>query len=305
MHSLSVGLRNCSVTKRMDKCVTVLLGQIHTDDQGDLDVWASFSETALRSLQYDMAHPEAPRPGVELKMGECCVTSREAWCIQALIAALPEVVNGEPTGGNVLVHANFSLEGLERLLARLQEDVQVLDLAPIQAATRDTPYLWIAVHGDGEAVCQFGADGSEVKFASVRLPEVDMFLIQPKGLDSELPIYRLAEGVGFERGNRCRSGWVFAPLSLPMPNEPFAFVYYRRVTGVLLCTDGAGRPFPPRIVQVLGWRVPRPGGDLSFELGVEEDGSWAIHRRGRHGPDGIFIPLGEDEFMQALTERSE
>lgn len=300
MQNYSIGLLNCAITKRFDRCVHVLLGQINTDDQGAIDLWSNLSATALQSLRDDLLNPYGRGHGCEIGMGECCVTWNQATCIRALVAILPELINREPTGREVLIYACLSLEGIDHLLKCLEQEVVLLDLGVLAENTKQTPYMWTVTHGDVEIVSQYTEGQAERTFNDVRLPEVDMLLVEPRDLLSGLPAYRLDD----ESFKMFVSGKPAETLPLPVPDEPFAFVYYRRVTCTVLCSGGTGASMPPRIVQVLGWRIERPAGDLICELGVEEDGSWTIYRRGRLSGDEYMLLL-EDEFLQAMEERQD
>lgn len=296
MQNYSVGIHHCAITKQLERCVTVFLGHIETEDQGPIEVWSHLSEVALRSLRLDLTEPGNREHGCGFGLDECCVTGQQTACIRALVAILPELRNGEPTGREAVIHASLSLEGIDHLLACLSQEPVLLDLATLAEMTKQTPYGWVAIHRNGEIVCQFSYGQPDRSFGDVRLPEVDAFLIEPRDLGGKLPIYRLDE-MGFWRVAG-RNG----VLPLPIPDEPFAFRYYRRVTCTMLLGGGTGKPSAPHIVQVLGWRIERPAGDLICELGVEEDGAWTIYRRGRLIGDQ-YLPLLEDEFLAAMDER--
>lgn len=305
MHSISVGILNCSILKNLDKCVHLLLGHLSTSDQEELEVWANLGEQALRSLRQDLLQPGDGRVGFTVGVGDCCVTGEQTACIRALVATMPEFVNNQPTGREALIHACLSLEGIDRLLAVLAQTTEApLNLNPLVQAKNNTPYCWIVVHEDGSHVSQFPYEGKENPWRAVRHTEISLLVIEPRDWNTNLPWYRLT-AVGFER---CVHGGEPEFLPVPVPDEPFIWQHYRRVTVTYFCTDGAGNPLPPRIVQVLGWRVPRSAGDLLCEISVEEDGSWSIYRRGRllAAPAGeTFIPLLEDEFETAMQERKD
>lgn len=287
-----VGLHNCSITRELGKCVSAYLGTLNDEERGPVEIWGNFSEQGLLSLREDLTHPEAaPTRTYQVGPGECCVTSRQTECVHAKVADIPEHRDGVPTGRIAQIWACLSLAGIDRLLKHLRETDVPIDLAPLQTARSETPYAWTVVHHDGDIQHQFPLDAPEQTFRAVRVEAISLLQVGPRNSNGELPIYRLHEW-GFERlAHRCAN----ERLPVPVPSEPFQFRYYRRVTVVVFGQFGAGQAQKPRIVQVLGWRIERPQGALICELGVEEDGSWRIYRRGR-------VRAGTADQVDAMTE---
>lgn len=296
----NVGLLNCTITKQFDKCVAVLFGHLNTEDAGPAEVWGYLSENGLLSLREDLLRPEAePTRTYHVGPGECCVTSQQTDCIHAKVADIPELKEGQPTGRIAQIWACLSLAGIDRLLERLRSAEAPLNLAPVVLARGETPYGWTVVHRDGNIQHQFPFGEAEQPFRVVRLAEVEMLLVEPRDLGGSLPTYRLHR-LGFEILRPLQESEM---LPLPVPGEPFQFRYYRRVTVVVFGQHGTGEAQKPHIVQVVGWRIERPEGALICELGVEEDGSWTIYRRGRvaAGTDDRVLPMTEEEFAATLA----
>lgn len=324
MLNLTVGLHQCAITKQVDLCVQVFLGHINTEDQGPIEVWANLSEVALRSLHCDLLYPDNRSHGCVIGPGECCVTGRDVICIRALVAVIPEIVDGQLTGREALINACLSQEGVDLLLEHLKQEAAPLNFVPVVEAKSETPYMWEAEYYDGPSDTQFDwyaidpncqrvDDGfvqalslactvdpaTERTFAVVRLGDLWRLRVRPKQALSKLPWYYLCVDDGFAQVVQNR----VTRLPLPVPDKPFAFVYYRRCTVTFFCEQGAGQPMAPRIVQVLGWRVGDPDNGLVCELGVEEDGSHAIYRRGRLLAGGEYVSMLEQEFDEAMAER--
>lgn len=296
----SVGLLICTITRRLDKCVTVMLGHLNVTDTAQAEVWANLSETALLSFKQDLHQPVREGASYELRRATCCVLDEEADCICARVMVVHECDGEERTGRAAEVWACLSEAGIDQLLERLRAADGPINLAPVNAARKETPYAWTVRHRNNDIQCQFPFGQPEQTFAVARLAEIELLLVEPKDLNAGLPSYRLTEA-GFERLAWCQPPEL---LPLPVPDEPFHWRYHRRITVTVLGQHGVGQPQDTRIVQCLGWRVERPGGDLICELGVEEDGSWLIHRRGRAAPEGEaagFAALTEEEFTAALA----
>lgn len=299
MQTYQVGLLPCFVLRSMHKCVTVFLGHLDMEGQGQVEVWTSVSEPGLLSLREDLLHPEpTPSRSYYVGQGECCVTSMLGECIHVKVDDVLEQRDGEPTGRVAQVWGVFSLAGIARLLEHLQAapDNQ-LNLQALVDHKRATPYGWVVIHRDGNVRRQFPQGGEETPFREVRLEHAASMEVWPRDGAVGLPIYSLDSG-GFSE-TRGTAGPV-NKLPLPVPAAPFQFRYYRRVTVTFAVEHGTGQPLPPRIVQVIGWRL----GGLVCELGVEEDGSWTIYRRGRvrEGTADEVVPMMEEEFASALAE---
>jgi len=298
-----VGLLPCVVTRQHDKCICVPLGHLNTEDQGAVEVWTHISETGLLSLRADLLAPN-PTDGRTYRVspGECCVTGEAADCIYARVGNVSEYREEQPTGRVAQIDATLSLAGIDRLLEQLRAAPLPVNLTPFTTAREETPYGWAVIHSDHRVVSQFplqddGSEGEEIPFREVRLDQVQVLTIHPRHPMSALPSYRLDQ-TGFSCYSALFASFI-EMLPLPVPRMLFQFRYFRRVTVQVFGQRGAGEALPPHIVQVIGWRLK----DLVCELGVEEDGSWAIYRRGRVrvGTDDDVEPLAEEEFAAALA----
>lgn len=294
----SIGIFNCVITQRMDRCIHFQIGQISMEEHGLVEIWTSFSEAGLRTLQHDLIFQPPDRFGFAVMTERCCITGQVMVCIQALIAVLPEQRNGVPTGREALIHATFSREGIDRLLGILSQSQELpLDLPGVQEQLLGTPYGWSVMTRDTRLMSQYPISGGETLWRDVPRDQIELLIIEPRDWNGPLPWYRLS-AVGFERSV---TGEEPELLPIPMPGEPFEYRYYRQVTITFACEAGTGQPLTPRLVQVIGWRIWRPSHDLICELGVEENGIWSIYRRGRLSAEDVYLPMLEDEFQLALA----
>lgn len=204
----------------------------------------------------------------EIRIVPCCITGEFTKCIVTKIGFIED----RETGEQAEVHGQFSEQGLLSLLTDLREAPLPIQLPTSEEIRQANPYGWGVTLTDGRQLGQWSPDGRETPFRTVHLPDVTQFWLLPKPGFESLPRYIFCREKGFHR----YVGGTWVDLELPYPeNVPFEWHYYRRNS--ITCSSYVGQTdqLPPHCVQVMGWRIDQQ----IFEIGVEENGDWAIFKK--------------------------
>lgn len=197
----------------------------------------------------------------------CLITKKFDKCIRV---KLGQVIMPDETVAVIM--GAFSRDGLLSLLTDLDSVENPLELPAPEEIRENALYHWGVVMKDGEHYQQYNTDGTETPFASIHIPDVQEFWIVPRHNPDALPWYGMIREMGFVSRLNGQAG--IETMDLPFTDEAFWFQYTRDVTIHFGIAAGQKEVLPPRVVQVLGWRV----GETICEIGIEEDGNWQVWR---------------------------
>jgi hypothetical protein len=204
----------------------------------------------------------------EVLVTPCIVTKKFDKCIRV---KLGEVKMPDDTIACIM--GAFSKDGLQSLMTDLDTVENPLELPTPEEVKTNALYHWGVVMKDGEHYQQYHEDGSETPFSTIHIPDVEEVWIVPRRTPDELPWFGITRTLGFV--TRANGSAGIETMDLPFTTEPIWFQYYRNTTIHFGIAAGQKTVLPPRVVQVLGWRV----GETLCELGIEEDGNYQIWRQ--------------------------
>jgi hypothetical protein len=222
--------------------------------------------------------PETDR-AFRVLLTPCIVTKTFDRCIMVSLGNI-DVIDSDGSKKEICIQGAFSRDGLNSLLLDLETVPDPVGLPKQEEIKEHSPYQWAVVLENGEHLQQYPADGDELPFASVHLPDVAQFWIIPRGDPNRLPWYGLIRGQGFVRRENLNAPQEF--LSLPHPGDvPFEWHYYRNNTLHFMACAGQTDRLPPHVKQVIGWRVGPLGepNTLVLEIAIEPDGTWQLFSR--------------------------